>query len=372
MKYSLQLLNSYNECHKIFKEHAKTYYFGSLLFDYEKFLHVCAFYALVRVVDDIVDLENDIIKKRENIETFEKNFFILLNKSLEERIKLVNSDSYWVDQEYHIILLAVLNTTIIISIENSIYEKFFKSMKMDLDKYEYKNYTELNEYMEGSAAIIGEVMLKIISHNNSDPIYLKPEMKEYARSLGIAFQLTNFIRDINEDLSMTPSRVYIPIEDQSSFNSFLDSSCKIPNIIHNKNFKDLIEFQLSRCDKIYQQADIGIENIDTQYRYPILVAKILYSKINDRIRERNYDISKKICINKYEKCLILFQILDINNFIKTIFNLVFNYIRYNYLSYEYCIQNVVSNQQSWKDLKKEFNLFISHINKNYNFHLHLH
>ena len=52
------LKQSYNECHKIFKKNAKTYYFGALLFDYEKFLHVCAFYGLVRVVDDFVDLEN--------------------------------------------------------------------------------------------------------------------------------------------------------------------------------------------------------------------------------------------------------------------------------------------------------------------------
>ena len=69
------LKQSYNECHNIFKKNAKTYYFGALLFNYEKFLHVCAFYGLVRVVDDFVDLEN-------NTENIEKNIILKKKKNL--------------------------------------------------------------------------------------------------------------------------------------------------------------------------------------------------------------------------------------------------------------------------------------------------
>ena len=65
------LIKSYKECHKIFKKNAKSYYFGALLFNYEKFKHVCAFYGLVRVVDDLVDLEHNLDSLEENIKLFE-------------------------------------------------------------------------------------------------------------------------------------------------------------------------------------------------------------------------------------------------------------------------------------------------------------
>lgn len=319
--YSLQ--NSYNQCHKIFKKHAKTYYFGALLFDHEKFLHVCAFYGLVRVVDDIIDLEKDEKKKIKNIEDFEKIFFNILNKPKKDREYLVTDESFWKD--YHIILRAVINTTNIIGISKEIYKKFFKSMKMDLYKYEYKNYHELEEYMDGSAAIIGEVMLQIIKYKNNNPVYLDEKMTTYARDLGFAFQLTNFVRDIKEDMEMHPPRIYIPIDDQHKFN------CQLQKFNINNNFKNLIEYQLKRCDKIYQNADKGILKIDTKYRYPILVSKILYSEINNRIRQKKYNIRTRISISKYEKFMILYNSLSVIQFIKVLFILFMNYIKYNFI-----------------------------------------
>ena len=325
---SISLINSYKVCHKIFKKNAKTYYIGSLLFDYEKFLHICAFYGLVRVVDDIVDLEKDIDKKIDKIQNFESTFFSIIDKNLHERKLLINNNLFW--KNYHNIMRAVINTSNVIGISREIYSKFFKSMKMDLYKYHYNNYNELEEYMDGSAAVIGEVMLNIIKHNNKAPIYNTPDMIKYARKLGYAFQLTNFIRDIKEDMDMIPSRIYIPIDDQKKFKCNLKEYNSIKN---DKNFKNLIEFQLKRCDKIYQSANIGINKIDANNRFSILISKILYSEINNKIRKNNYNISNRTRINSCEKFSLLFNELSFCQFIRIIFVILFNYVYYNILLY---------------------------------------
>lgn len=323
------LSESYKECHKIFKKHAKSYYIGALLFDYKKFMHVCAFYGLVRVVDDSIDLERDSKKKIQNLNNFERNFFEIFNKDLKEREKLVKDDDFWINK--HIIMRAVINTVNIIGIKKILLEKFFKSMRMDLNKFSYKNYQELEEYMDGSAAIIGEVMLQIIRHNNDKPVYKLKDMNEKARDLGFAFQLTNFIRDIREDHLMKPGRIYIPLNDQMKYNCDINE-VDFDNSKNDKNLKELLKFQLDRCDKIYKSAQIGIDNIDKKYRNSILVAKLIYSKINDRIKENNYDISERTKISSKEKLYILFKTLGIIEFIKVFVILLVNYIRYNLLS----------------------------------------
>ncbi|VVU94499.1 Squalene/phytoene synthase [seawater metagenome] len=322
MEINYKLMNSYQECHKIFKQHAKTYYWGALLFNHDRFLHICAFYALVRYVDDIVDTEigNNKIKFEKILE-FEKKFFDLLELTVDKKFEI--KEEIWLN--YPTIMRAVIYTTNLIKIDRIIYHKFFFSMKLDLKKNKYNTFRELKEYMEGSAAVIGEVMLQIMSFNNNCSNYNDNKMRLYARNLGFGFQLTNFLRDIKEDLLMLPSRVYIPIEDQKKFN------CDISEFVNDDNFKKLIEFELKRCDEIYQIAQVGIEKIDSENRDAINISKILYSQINQEIRKKKYDVSERISISKFEKIKILYNTLGFWKAIIVIFTIFFNYLKYNYI-----------------------------------------
>jgi hypothetical protein len=102
------------------------------------------------------------------------------------------------------LLPAVLHTIAVFGLDLEDFEKFLRSMEMDLTVTGYPTYEDLLEYMEGSAAVIGTMMLPILG--SSDPV----AAREPARQLGFAFQLTNFIRDVAEDLAR--GRVYLPEE----------------------------------------------------------------------------------------------------------------------------------------------------------------
>ena len=105
-------------------------------------------------------------------------------------------------------MAAVVDTVITCDIDPECFDRFFGAMAMDLTTTSYQTWEDLLTYMEGSAAVIGEMMLPVL-----EPF--SQAAKAPARSLGLAFQLTNFIRDVDEDLDR--GRVYLPQDDLQLF-----------------------------------------------------------------------------------------------------------------------------------------------------------
>ena len=204
---------SYRACRDLFKIHSKSYYLGAMIFPFYKFKHVCAIYGLVRIADNIVDYQitdiHEIEEKKKKLEKFIFNFFSIYDLS-ERGYKLIENDNKFWDRT-HVVFRALFKTIKEVKLERNLFERFFKSMKVDLCKFKYESYNDLEEYMDGSAAVVGEIMLKIMMHNDN---FYKGEKsfsrKCYAQILGNAFQLTNFIRDIHQDINMIPSRIYLP------------------------------------------------------------------------------------------------------------------------------------------------------------------
>ena len=319
------LKDSYIKCRDIFEKYAKTYYLGAVLFEKTKFYHISAFYAFVRVIDNIIDLDNEEIKlhiRREKLLNLESLFFkhykyYKINK------KYLGVSYDFDDMVLFDILPAVFNTFEEIKIEDMCIKSFFNSMGMDLHKFRYNNYKELEEYMYGSAEIIGEVMYSIMEKDNI-------ELLDYAYSLGTAFQITNFIRDIREDYEMKPARIYIPIDEQEEYNVNLELD--IPKIIEKtiseeqlKNVKKLIKFQIERCDKIYNFSQVGIDKL--KYKKSINLSKVLYQSIHNKIIENDYDVFNQKCnLTIYEKLTLCYQYLGLWD----LCYFVFNYVRYTF------------------------------------------
>lgn len=314
------LKNSYVKCRDIFKKYAKTYYLGAVIFEKPKFYHISAFYAFVRVIDNIVDVDNIKLHiRRDKLNNLESLFL--------EHYKYYKKNNKYLDVSYDdtfmAILPAVLNTFTEIKIDDMCIRSFFKSMEMDLHKFRYKNYKELGEYMYGSAEIIGEVMYSIMEKDNI-------ELLDYAYSLGTAFQITNFIRDIREDYEMKPMRIYIPIDEQEEYNVNLELD--IPKIIEKtiseeqfKNVKKLIKFQIERCDKIYDFSQVGINKL--KHKKSINLSKVLYQSIHNKIIENDYDVFNQKCnLTIYEKLSLCYQYLGLWD----LCHFIFNYIRYSY------------------------------------------
>ena len=159
--------------------------------------HVHALYGFCRYADDIVDDLGPGAESRQSrgevaLASFGDRFFADLASG--------TSDDP--------VLKAVVHTVRAFAIDPDCFRRFLRSMAMDLTVATYETFDDLLDYMDGSAAVIGEMMLPIL-----EP--LSPEALEPAAALGDAFQLTNFLRDVAEDLDR--GRTYVPQEDIRRF-----------------------------------------------------------------------------------------------------------------------------------------------------------
>ena len=219
-------------------------------------------YGFVRFADEIVDTFHNYNKK----ELF-RRFVDDLNHSLSEKISL------------NPILNSFQKTVHKYGIHKELINAFLKSMKLDLNKKNYKTSKEYKDYIYGSADVVGLMCLKVfVSGNESEYKKLKP----YAMALGSAFQKVNFLRDLNDDYQKL-DRVYFPGIDYSSF----DENAK------NKIMTD-IESDFSKALKgIYMLPNNSKFGVYAAYKYYkrllIKLKKSSYLKIKEqRIRVPNY------------------------------------------------------------------------------------
>ena len=323
-----KLYLSYKKSQELFKQYSKSYYLGSMLFSFEKFKHICAFYGLVRYVDDIVDTNKLTSKeKTHKLNNTKKQFFFLYNIS-KCNLEKVNWDNY------PIIFYSVFYTIHTLEIPRELFVRFFKSMEMDLEKFKYNTYDDLLDYMDGSAAMVGEVMLYIMKCDTNYYDQKIDSFTRFAKSLGVAFQLTNFIRDINEDISMNPSRIYMPQLELQQFNINLNEY-KLTKKIDNK-FISFIDFQINKNKDIYKFSQIGIDNLHINDKKSINLSKILYSKILDKIQDNEYKLfSDKIKVSFLEKLWLVYANLSFTSLI----TILYNYISYSYFFYNNFFNN---------------------------------
>ena len=154
-------------------------------------------------------------------------------------------------------------------IEPECFDRFFGAMAMDLTTSRYETWEDLLGYMEGSAAVIGEMMLPVLEPTS-------PEAKEPARSLGLAFQLTNFLRDVDEDLDR--GRVYLPQEDLRAVRGR-----PAPTRGATPEWRALMAYEIERNRALYAFADTGIAMLPPRSARCVGAARVLYAQILDRI-----------------------------------------------------------------------------------------
>lgn len=232
-----------HDTHKIFRNSSTTYYYTSLFFPLQIREDVFHLYAYVRTVDNFVD---NVTPDVASFHTWKKQTLQILQgqpsnidsvQKLATVIKKYSIDHQWI-------------------------HAFLKAMETDLTKRSYETFHELEEYMYGSAEVVGLMMSQIMR--------LPKEAFYAARKLGTGMQLINFVRDISEDLSF--NRIYIPQEDLKQFNIDLYNN----QIGSSVSFKELISFQAQRIHTIINEAKQGFSHIPRRYRIPIQTATDMY------------------------------------------------------------------------------------------------
>jgi phytoene synthase len=258
---TVTLDESYTRCRALARRHGTTYYWSTAALPRVKRHHVWALYAFCRYADDIVDdlgpAPAD--QRRAALDRFGERFFTDVTHG-------ASADP---------VLKAVVHTVRAFDIDVGCFRRFLRSMQMDLTVSSYPTWDDLVDYMDGSAAVIGEMMLPILEPRS-------PAAREPARALGIAFQLTNFLRDVGEDLDR--GRVYLPIEDLERFGA--DPHRR--TVDHA--WRELMRFEIDRCRAIYAVADTGIGELPASSARCIRAARTLYAGILDRIERAQYDV----------------------------------------------------------------------------------
>jgi 15-cis-phytoene synthase len=179
------------------------------------------------------------------------------------------------------VLPAFVQTVCSFGIDHGDIRAFLRSMRADLTVSRYATYDDLLGYMEGSAAAIGTMMLPIL-----EPLPGREEQaREPARQLGLAFQLTNFLRDVAEDLAR--GRVYLPLEDLDAFGvreADLGRRGLTPAL------RELLAFEVRRARGHYRLAMEGVDLLTPSSRPCIRAACELYGGILDRIEADGHDV----------------------------------------------------------------------------------
>jgi phytoene synthase len=279
--HELSLDESYELCKEFNKRHGTTYYWSTKVLPREKQRYVHALYGFCRYADDIVDDLGPVpVETRERaLKDFGDRFFADLAAG-------ESSDP---------VLRAVVDTVKTCKIDEGCFRRFLRSMTMDLTVEKYETWDDLLGYMDGSAAVIGEMMLPIL-----EP--LNPSAIQPARDLGNAFQLTNFLRDVNEDLDR--GRVYIPQEDVRRFGVDLTARKCTPE------FVDLMKFEITRCRELYRSADAGLALLPPRSARSIGAARVLYGRILDKIEAQNYDVfARRASVSTWEKAVMVFRLM---------------------------------------------------------------
>ena len=250
----------YARCAEITRRHGTTYYWGARLLPPESRRHVHAVYALARLADDIVDLAGPRPgpETAAALDAFERSFW----------------ESLAAGGSTDPVMAAVVTTVRECGIAEECFARFFGAMRTDLTRQTYETWGDLLEYMDGSAAVIGEMMLPVL-RPGTDAV-------APARSLGLAFQLTNFLRDVGEDLDR--GRVYVPQEDLRRFGADPHARAVTPE------WRELMAFEIERNRRLYREADDGIPALPGASRRCVATARVLYARILERIEAADYDV----------------------------------------------------------------------------------
>jgi phytoene synthase len=293
---SRALRAGYRECRRLTRQFGTTYFWGAALLPRRQRRHVYAIYALCRLADDIVDLPERSAKAKATDRMFvpgtglggaraatcpptvaagpagPQSEVAGRLQAFADRFRTALAGG---DDGDDPVLAAVATTARECAIDPECFDRFFGAMAMDLTTSTYETWEDLCGYMEGSAAVIGEMMLPVLEPRTQDA-------KAPARALGLAFQLTNFLRDVDEDLDR--GRVYLPQEDLRRFGVDLRWRHSTPE------WRALMTYEIERNRALYAFADTGIAMLPPRSARCVGTARVLYAQILDRIERANYNV----------------------------------------------------------------------------------
>ncbi|WP_068160110.1 phytoene/squalene synthase family protein [Rhodococcus phenolicus] len=269
---------AFRYCERLTAAHGRTYHLASRLLPPGRRAGVHALYGFARTVDDIVDVTavDDPATASRQVDAVLARLYAALD-----------GDPGPAD-DVGLVVRAVAATVVRYGIPLDHFEAFVRSMRMDIPgtavfRDRYRDMAELREYMYGSAAVIGLQLLPVFGVDDPD------RAGPYAAALGTAFQLTNFVRDVGEDLAR--GRIYLPADGWSAFgvDDELLAECLRAGAPDPRVRRALAHFvALARAD--YRRAEPGLALLPDRVRPGIRAAFVLYGSILDEVEDNGYRV----------------------------------------------------------------------------------
>lgn len=267
------LREAYRRCREINARDGKTFYAATRLLAPGQRPAIHALYGFARRADDILDDFDESRGHEERARQLQKFSTHLFNSLVENQP--CDDDPT---------LTAVVDTARKYDIGWDLFDDFLASMRMDLTVTDYPDRAALERYMYGSAEVIGLQVLPVLG-----TVGPREEAAPHAAALGKAFQLTNFLRDVDEDLSR--GRIYLPADELAAqgVDRQLLTWCQTSKRTDPRVRRALAE-QHAIARQVYTDARPGIEKLSPASRPCVEVALTLYSEILNRIEEMDFEI----------------------------------------------------------------------------------
>lgn len=267
----------------ITRRYGTTYFWGVQLLPAGQRRHVYSVYALCRLADDIVDApgatRGDVSATSAALQAFQGRF----------------NDALASGRSGDPVIAAAAHTARTRGIEGSCFDRFFGAMRQDLTTSRYETWADLCGYMDGSAAVIGEMMLPVLEPRS-------PAAFEPARALGMAFQLTNFLRDVGEDLDR--GRIYLPMAEMRAVGA--DATLRRVD----EPWREFMRFQIARNRELYAAAGQGLQYLPPHSARCVAAARRLYARILDEIEAADYDVfTRRARVSSARKLATLAQLV---------------------------------------------------------------
>ncbi|MBI1884613.1 MAG: squalene/phytoene synthase family protein [Chlamydiae bacterium] len=274
----MNLASSYRLCSKIARSQAKNFYYGFLFLPREKRWALSAVYAFMRICDDIADGSFPLEEKKEKLSQWKGC------------IQNLSSTSHF----SHPILPALQDTLGKFQIPLQYFSELIEGVEMDLTPKKFHHFEDLYSYCYKVASVVGLVCLYVFGFKDERAL-------KQGEFCGVAFQLTNILRDLKEDVER--GRIYLPEEDLEKFQYPRDD---LMSLRFNSHFIQLMRFECERAESYYQKAEGMIQHVSPDSRKAIKVMMEIYHGILRKIERRHYNtLSQRIKLNFFEKGKIL-------------------------------------------------------------------
>lgn len=286
-----QLAMAYSLCANITRKKAKNFYYAFLILPRQKRLALCAVYAFMRKCDDITDdCRMSLPERRKKLGAWLDNFHGTLGGKLsDDPILLALTDAQqrfniqvgWLDQLAY-------------GTEMDVLQPSGSDAPADGLILRHRTFDDLRVYCYHVASVVGLVCIRIFG-------YRDPAAEGLAEQCGLAFQLTNIIRDVKEDAAM--GRIYFPAEDLEQFAIHISD---FQAFSRPRRFRPLLAMEAKRAREYYQAGQKLISYIDEDSQPALWVLLTIYERLLEKIARRDFDVFHgQIRLSTLEKLTIL-------------------------------------------------------------------